>query len=617
MSGAPTQSDMKTLKTKLGGAMLQLRHLPRVWALVWNASRRWAVAWISLLLVQGLIPVAAVYLTRFVVDGVVAAIDAGGTWESIVPVLWPAGLMAGVLLLTEVVGALLSMIREYQAELIQDAIANRVHQTSTLVDLAFYESPEYFDHLHRARNEAWYRPLQLVTSAGAFIQSTITLLAMAAMLLKFNVLVPLILLASTIPAFLVVVRHAIKLHRSRLNLTADERRAWYYEHAMSSAETAGELRLFGLGNFFDGLYKKTRGRIRSEKLRLLKQRGTLEVLAGAAALIAAFFCLGWMGMKTLTGEMSLGELALFYVAFSKGQQIMRSLLAGAGDIYRNVLFLGDLFEFLGLSALIQSPKRPTPFPGNLQSGIAFDDVTFSYTGSKREAISGFNLEMEAGKMVAIVGPNGSGKSTVMRLLCRLYDPNKGNIRIDGTNLKAFDLDALRHGITVLFQKPVQYAMTARENIALGDLKMSDGDGTGGVERAAESAGFDRIADKLPDGYDTLLGKWFEGGTELSFGEWQRAALARALLRRSPIVVLDEPTSAMDSWAESDWMARLKESVVDQTTMIITHRFTTAMRADKIHVMRDGRIIESGTHEELLEANGFYAESWKKQMASQK
>jgi ATP-binding cassette subfamily B protein len=381
---------------------------------------------------------------------------------------------------------------------------------------------------------------------------------------------------------------------------------------MTSSETAAELRLFGLGDFFLNLYKTTRKRLRSEHLRLLREQSVAEAGAAVFALLAAAGCVAWMGLKTLEGLLTLGELALFYAAFRQGQQMMRSLLSNAGDIYRNVIFLGDLFEFLGLESKIKDSPNPVQLPSVLQKGIKFQDVTFAYPGSERVVVENFNLTMKAGEMVAVVGPNGSGKSTIMRLLCRLYDPRSGKIEFDGRDLKDYRVEEVRKAITVLFQKPVQYNLTTAKNIELGDLESGPTDAQ--VKQAAESAGLAGIVAKLPNGYETLLGKWFEGGTELSVGEWQRVALARALLRQSPIVILDEPTSAMDSWAEADWMGRLRQAVKGRTTMIITHRFTTAMRADIIHVMRHGRIVESGSHDELLDKDGYYAESWKKQMS---
>jgi ATP-binding cassette subfamily B protein len=289
---------------------------------------------------------------------------------------------------------------------------------------------------------------------------------------------------------------------------------------------------------------------------------------------------------------------------------MRTLLENAGQIYSNVLFLGNLFDFLALEPRIVDPPIKQPMPAG-RGAISFDNVTFYYPGSDRPALRDFDLTIPAGKIVAIVGPNGAGKSTLIKLLCRFYDPDGGQITLDGVPLAELSLAELRRQMTVLFQEPVRYNASAAENIALGDLAVQAG--LAEVEAAAHAAGADEAIGRLPAGYDTLLGKWFAGGAELSVGEWQRVALARAFLRQARVIILDEPTSAMDSWAEADWMDRFRALAAGRTAIIITHRFTTAIRADTIHVMEQGRIVESGSHAELLVRAGRYAASWASQV----
>jgi ATP-binding cassette subfamily B protein len=612
MTDPPKQKDQAPLRSKLGEALSQLRYLPRTARLVWAASGRWTLVWLAALLVQGLLPVAAVLLTRVLVDGVVAAIDAGGTWESIRAIALPAGLLAGALVLGEVLRGVATWARANQAQLIEDHIASLIHEQSTAVDLAFYETPDYYDHLHRARNEAWHRPQKLTENAGTLVQSAVTLLAMAGVLLSFSAWVPLVLLLSTLPALLAVLRHAVRQHRWRLRNTEAERKAWYYDWELTSSETAAELRLFDLGGHFKHKFRSVRERLRRERLALIRDQSLSELAAGAIALLATLGCLAWIGVRTIEGLFTLGQLALFYGAFRQGQQMLRSVLGNMGDIYRNILFLGDLFAFLDLVPGVGDPDRPAKAPETLETGITFEDVTFAYPGCDEPVLEGFDLQIRAGAITAIVGANGSGKSTLLKLICRLYDPSAGRVDLDGTDLRQLAAADLRRRITVMFQTPVQYSDTAAENIALGDEANEHTKAE--IETAAAAAGAAELVSRLPDRYETLLGKWFEGGTELSAGEWQRLALARAFLRRAPLILLDEPTSSMDSWAEADWTGRFRSLVEGRTALVITHRFTTAMGADMIHVMDRGRIIESGSHDELLARKGAYAESWAAQMS---
>jgi ATP-binding cassette, subfamily B, bacterial len=562
--------------------------------------------------IQGLLPVATVILTRYVVDGVVEAVGAGATWEVVRILLVPVGAMGGVFLASELFGGLAGWIREHQSQLLQDHIAGLIHRKSVDVDLEFYETPGYYDQLHRARNEAWYRPHRLIETSGNLLRSCITLVAMGTVLLQFSGWIPLILVLSTIPALYVVVRNAVRQHRWRMRTTEDDRRAWYYDSEMTSSRAAAEIRLFNLGDYFIGKYQDIRLSLRRDRMKLLRQQAFGELGAAAIALVAMAATVAWMGWRMLNGQLTLGELALFYAAFRQGQQMMRGLLQNLGDIYRNILFLGNLFAFLDLKSTMTDSSDAVDAPAALVGGVDFCDVGFAYPGSDRKVLEGFNLNIPAGKVVAIVGPNGSGKSTLMRLLCRLYDPQSGHVAFDNQNIADFRLSEFRRLVTVLFQQPVQYSQTAGQNIAFGDLDSNASRSE--LVSAAGAAGADEIIAKLPDTYETLLGKWFDGGAELSVGEWQRIALARAFVRRSSIVLLDEPTSAMDSWAETEWMERLRVLVDGRTTVIITHRFTTAMRADVIYVMREGKIVESGNHQELLTQGGAYAQSWEAQMS---
>ncbi|HKF96258.1 MAG TPA: ABC transporter ATP-binding protein, partial [Gammaproteobacteria bacterium] len=471
--------------------------------------------------------------------------------------------------------------------------------------------PEYYDHLYRAQYHALDRPLTLLESLGSVLQNGLTLVAMVAVLAPYGIWMPLSLLASSVPAFYIVLDHRLRFHEWRLKNTENERRAWYYNWALTDRETAAEIRIFGLGDHFQSLYQLVRSKLRNERRQLAWNQSIAEVLTATIALLITGLALGYMLWKAVLGSLTLGDLALFYQAFQRGQRLMGTLFENLGEIYSNSLFLNDLFEFLALEPKVNDPAQPVAVPARLTEGIRFEGVTFHYPGSERVALSDFDITIPAGRIVAIVGANGAGKSTLVKLLCRFYDPEQGRVLLDGVDLRDVKLQELRRQITILFQEPVYYQNTFSENITLGDLSTPVDDKR--VAYAANAAGADQTVAGLPNGYDTLLGKWFKGGTELSVGEWQRLALARAYWRQAPILVLDEPTSAMDPWAEHDWLQRFRELASNHTTLMITHRFTTAMYADIIHVMEHGRVIESGSHAELLARNGRYAQSWREQM----
>ena len=601
------------LSEKLRKALAQLPNLPRALALVWQVARPWSVAWVVLLVVQGLLPAAVVYLTKLVVDALVFALRRGAIREDMRHVLLLLLVLGGVLLLMEVVRNGINWVRTVQAELLQDHITALIHEKSVTADLAFYELSDYYDHLHRARAEARYRPVALLGNLGALLQNSITLVAMGAILIPLGPGLALALFLSTVPAFFVVVHYALAEYQWRQRTTTDDRRAWYFDWIMTTAEAAAEIRLFGLGKHFQSNYQNLRARLRGERLQLTRRQGFAELVASLIALAIMASALGLMVWRAMLGLVTLGELALIYAAFNQGQGLMRTLLENAGQLYGNSLFLGNLFEFLALKPLVAD--GPQTRAREVNADIEFRGVSFSYPDASGKALDDFSMTVLHGKIVAIVGPNGAGKSTLLKLLCRFYDPDEGTIQIDSQDLREIATVDLRRLITVLFQQPVHYNTTVEENIAYGDL----GAGTISekqIHAAIEAAGATEIVARLPQREQTLLGRWFAGGTELSVGEWQRIALARAFLRQAPIIILDEPTSALDPWAEADWLDRFRRLATGRTSIIITHRFTTAMHADVIHVMDHGRIVESGSHQRLVEQGGLYAESWSRQIMSQ-
>ena len=598
------------LSSKFRKALAQLPNLPRALSLVWQAARRWTISWVVLLIIQGLLPAALVYLAKLFVDAIMLTLRSHDDLAPARHALIVALILGAVLLLMEVVRHTINWVSNVQAELLQDHITALIHEKSVTADLAFYELSDYYDHLHRARVEASYRPVALLGNLGALLQNSITLIAMGAILIPLGPGLALVLLLSTLPAFFVVIHYALEEYQWRQRTTADDRRAWYYDWVMTTAEAAAEIRIFSLGKYFQSNHKDLRRRLRGERLRLTRRQVLGELAASLIALLIVGGALLLMVWRMLMNFITPGELALILAAFNQGQGLMRTLLANAGQLYGNSLFLGNLFEFLALKPVIaDGPYRQ---PLEVKAGIDFRGVSFSYPDASGKALDDFTMTIPKGKIVAIVGPNGAGKSTLLKLLCRFYDPDDGVIEIDGLDLKEIAVDDLRRMITVLFQQPFHYNASVRENILYGDLNLAASDPE--LQAAIRAAGAEDIVARLPQQEQTLLGRWFAGGTELSVGEWQRIALARAFLRRAPIIILDEPTSALDPWAEADWLERFRELAVGRTSIIITHRFTTAMHADVIHVMDRGRIVESGSHRRLLEQSGLYAESWSRQMS---
>ena len=589
----------------------QLPHLPRALNLVWTAARWRTVVWLLLLLVQGILPVALVFLTRVLVDRLTAVAGTGGSWVEIRGALAPALLMAVLLLLGEVLRAATRWVRTIQAELVRDHVSSLIHARAIAADLAYFESPAYHDQLYRARIDSHERPVALVENLGTLLQNSLTLVAMAAVLVPFGWWVPLALVASTIPALAVVARHAIRQHRWMVDTTPQNRRTWYYDWLLCTRETAPELRLFNLGGYFSDAYQVIRGRLRQQRSDLARSEAMTATAAGVFALAVMGGVLVSMVVRTVQGTITLGGLAMFFQAFTQGQRLMRSLLETVGQIYANILFLENLFAFLAVEPEVVDPRTPVSPSPQRPPSIRFHNVSFTYPASERTALEDFNLEVPAGTVTALLGVNGAGKSTLFKLLCRLYDPQQGRIEIGGVDLLDLEVADVRRLVTVLFQEPVHFSETVRDNIALAD--------TGGeaeeadLTRALEGAGAQAIVDRLPRGVETLLGTWFAGGAELSVGEWQRIALARAIHRNAPVLLLDEPTAAMDSWAEAKWVGHLKRMTENRTVILITHRLTTAMNADHIHIIDRGRIIESGSHRELIAAEGRYSEAWKAQV----
>ena len=590
-------------------ARLRFGHAMRATRMVWVAAPALATAWFALLIGQGAIPAAIVYTTKRVVDTANAAVDGGLTAENLSPVLLWAGIMVGLVLIQRVLAGAVGYVQAAHSEVVQDEIKALIHAKAVAVDYAFYESEDYHNKLQHSNSQASSRSLSLLQNFGALLRDGISFVSIAALLaVEYAWWLPLALLAGTLPALLVVSRHNERYNAWWRESMSRRRWASYLDLMVIYPDYAAEVRLFGAGPTLAKMYQESRRTLREERLLLLRKQSVATFGATLIGLFTLGATLVWVARRVFGGPGTLGDLALFYQALNQGLGLMRSIMGGFGQAYANTLFLEDLFRFLDIEPSRKDPETPAPVPSRLEEGVAFEGVTFTYPGADQPSLRDLNLSLPNGKVTAIVGANGAGKSTLVKLLCRLYEPDSGRVLVDGTDVQEFDRAELLAQISVLFQAPVHYQAPAADNIRFADLDATDAE----VVAAAEAAGAHDFISRLPRGYETKLGKMFYEGGELSGGQWQRVALARAYLRQAPILALDEPTSAMDSWSEMEWFGRFRELANGRTAVVITHRFTVAMQADIIHVMDEGRVVESGTHRDLVAAGGLYAQSWREQ-----
>jgi len=572
--------------------------------LIWRSTPGWTIANALLVAVQGVLPLANLYLLKLLIDSITHGLSAPAPAEHLNDALFYIALMAAFTLLGSAISLVAGLVAQAQSMIVTDYMQNIVHARSVAVDLEFYENADFYDTLRRAQREANMRPMHIFQGLLQLGRDAVSLLAISGLLLSFSGVFVALLLVAVIPGFLVRVRFSGTLYRWQRARTQTERKSWYYTWMLTGDTHAKEIRLFGLGDLFIERFRRLRQQLRGEQLHLARQQALFSFFAQLVSTLAIYGGYALVAGRVLAGALSLGDLVMAFQAFQRGQGYLQNALQSLAGLYEDNLFIADLDEFLSLEPRVTSPTRPRPFPRPLQQGIAFEGVSFAYPGGARQALTDITLTIHPGEKIALVGENGSGKTTLIKLLCRLYDPTAGRITLDGIDLRELDMLELRRAISVILQDYVQYNLPVKDNIWFGNV--AEPPDRARLARAAQDAGAHEVIARLPRGYETVLGRMFEDGEQLSIGEWQKIALARAFLRQAQIIILDEPTSSLDAKAEYEIFRKLHELTREQTAIMISHRFSTVRIADRIVVLDSGRIVECGSHAELMRLDGHYA-----------
>jgi len=610
-SGAHKTARDLDFKERLGA----LNNLPEFFSLIWSCDCWLAVLNILLRVIRASLPLMMLYVGKLIIDEIVrisVSASSPAVENQEMSILMTLILVElGLAVLSDLLVRGIALVDSLLGDLVSHEISLRLMKQSARLDLECFEDAEFYDKLERARRQASSRIL-LMSQALTQLQDAITVFFLAAALITFNPWLLLLLAITLIPAFLGETRFNSQSYSLMYGWTQERRELDYLRFAGASEETAKEVKIFGLSDFFGSRYQKLAGEYYHANKNLSVRRaawGGLLSILGSLGYYTAYVVIIF---RTVNGELSLGDLIFLSGSFLRLRSLMESILIRFSSIADSALYLKDLFDFLEMVPKISSKKNALPFPKTIREGFTFKQVSFRYPQTEKWILRDISFTLHPGEKLALVGENGAGKTTLIKLLTRLYDPDEGRILLEGHDLSDYDLDGLRDAAGVIFQDYVKYHLTASENIAVGRIEERNNEAR--IVEAAQRSLADTVIEKLPDGYQQMIGRWFKQGTNLSGGEWQKIAIARAYMRDAQLLILDEPTASLDARAEHEVFRRFVELTNDKCAVLISHRFSTVRMADRIIVLHEGKLLEHGTHEELLAAKGQYSELFQLQAA---